>query len=365
MWPNNAAAIARKKMAVKSTVADHLKSMGDRVETFSTTITEATGVNNTLEELIANDSALVKGFGDPDDPMVKFELENFKQAIRELVIASRGVRSTIKSLAKYASNADHIQRIKEDLSVPQQDETSCEKLKSYLAVVSQRISNCRKNVEKIQPMYKKVHDLVTQHNHPPLDPAAATTFAVPQFVRRLISIGACTVGVTALALLCPLLIKYLRHISLSGVTLPSRPPDISLLAVAKQEDIRFSMQTQPRGISLQMYLLGVLCLGCGIIGLGCFFLQRTSVRRVEEVETSQQLSVPPSTMVITLRSAGVVISTFLAKLDNFKSELFDLEQSMEKAINCEDSGSIHEIEEQLQKLQVDMEAVMTIASDVA
>ena len=64
-------------------------------------------------------------------------------------------------------------------------------------------------------------------------------------------------------------------------------------------------------------------------------------------------------MTVSFQSAGVVKSAFLTKMEHFKSELMYLEQSLEKAIKCENSGSIREIEEQLQKLHVNMEAILT------
>ena len=71
-------------------------------------------------------------------------------------------------------------------------------------------------------------------------------------------------------------------------------------------------------------------------------------------------------MVASFQSAGVVLSAFLAKMEHFKSQLLYLEECVDKAVNCDDGGSIHEIEKQLQKLQVNMEAVLTAAAnDVA
>ena len=84
-------------------------------------------------------------------------------------------------------------------------------------------------------------------------------------------------------------------------------------------------------------------------------------QQVEEHGISQ----PPTMMVVNLQSAGVVLSAFLTEIEHFKAQLQYLEQCMEKAINCDDSGSIQEIEEQLRKLQVTMEAILTVASDVA
>ena len=86
------------------------------------------------------------------------------------------------------------------------------------------------------------------------------------------------------------------------------------------------------------------------LGLGCYFLTRgfRAGQQVEENDISQ----PPTMMVVNLQSAGVVLSAFLTEIEHFKAQLQYLEQCMEKAINCDDSGSIQEIEEQLRKLQV-------------
>ena len=107
----------KKMAALDHTIVNHLKLMEGRFTVFSSTIKEVTCVNSTLEELIADDSALVKIFGEPDcNPIVEFHAENFKQEVRAAIISSRRVLHTVKSAARYASNAAHIQRIK-DLNV--------------------------------------------------------------------------------------------------------------------------------------------------------------------------------------------------------------------------------------------------------
>ena len=73
---------------------------------------------------------------------------------------------------------------------------------------------------------------------------------------------------------------------------------------------------------------------------------------------------PPTTMVVSFQSTGVVVSAFLTKMEHFKSQLLYLEECVDKAINCDNSGNIHEIEGQLQKLQVNMEALLTAATDM-
>jgi hypothetical protein len=52
-------------------------------------------------------------------------------------------------------------------------------------------------------------------------------------------------------------------------------------------------------------------------------------------------------------------------LEDFKSQLLDLEECVKEAAECRNSGSIREIEQQLQKMQVDMESILAAASDVA
>jgi hypothetical protein len=47
-----------EKMAARTTVADLFKLVAGKFSIFSTAITEVTGVNNILEELIANELAL-------------------------------------------------------------------------------------------------------------------------------------------------------------------------------------------------------------------------------------------------------------------------------------------------------------------
>ena len=355
-------------MAALCTVADRLQVTVEKLAVFSSVIIEVTDVNNTLAELIENDPALVEGFGAPDDPIIKFEIENFKQAVREAVISSKGVKSTIRSLAKFASNTDQIQRIKENLNLdlPHQD-ANYQELKSYLTVIGQRVSNCCKHMEKIQPMYKKVHNLVLKHNHPPL-----TTFAVPRFsVRRILKASAGPMGMIALTVLCPVLIKCIQHVQ-SFDYQQRMGPGICLSPFIRQTTYHMceaasvpSPKWNPAGkpASVRMCILGILCLGCGIICLGCFFLVRAlrSYWQVEERMISQPLA-PPTTTIV---SAGVAVSGLLEKTENYKNQLHDLEQCVGKAVNCSDSGSIGEIEVHLHKLQKDMEAIMALASDAA
>ena len=124
--------LQKKSMAaLDHTVANYLKLVEDRFTVFSSAITGVTGVNSTLEELIANDSSLVKSFGDPDrDPIVEFHAVNFKEEVRAAIISSKRIIHTVNSIARYASNAAHIQRIKEDLSVSlsvhHQDTPNCQ-----------------------------------------------------------------------------------------------------------------------------------------------------------------------------------------------------------------------------------------------
>ena len=121
--------------------------------------------------------------------IVEFHAVNFKQEVRAAIISSKRVIHTIKSIARYASNAAHIQRIKEDLNrVHHQDTPNCQKLRNYLTVIGARISNCRKHVENVQPMYEKVHSVVLQRiNYPPsVESRSVTPFTFSQPVVRLL-----------------------------------------------------------------------------------------------------------------------------------------------------------------------------------
>ena len=341
--------------ALDHTVANHLKLMEDKFAVFSSAIIDVTGVNSTLEELIANESALVKSFGDPDrEPIVQFHALNFQQDVSAAIISSRRVVHAVKSIARYATNAAHIQRIKEELNSHHQDASNCQKLRSYLTVISARISNCRKHVENIQPMYEKVHScsvVILQREHPPLDSLTPFMFSP---ILRLLSISACTIGVTAFILLCPLL----RNLTPLGSYEPQLAAPSDGISIS---DVQYGINPGRKSTSSPIFILGVLCLCCGIFGLGCFFVRRSFRAGQQQVEECSSISQPP---VANFQSAVAVISTFLTNMEHFKSELLYLEQSMEKAVNCENSGSIHEIEEQLQKLQVNMEALLTAASDM-
>ena len=391
-------------------VADHLHLMAERFAILTSTIAKVTCVNNTLEELIANDSTLAEGFGRPEDPIVKFNTEDFKQAVREAVISSEDIIDSIKSIAKYASNANHIQRIKEDLNqVPEQD-PSCQKLKSYLTVINQRVGNCRKLIEEIQPIYKKVHNVMLKCTNPPLESVATVTSTVPM-LQRIVDISASTI------------FRFRRIVSRSTSTVfrfRQRIFDIAYIMVMsavlahalypmlKQHNIKLpvsefrgspgvcpfkspfllqqhvtcglvepqtyylssSWHSMPspsleKSGSVRMYILGIVCLGCGILGLGFFLIRRAfgSGERDEECSISKP-SAPPTTTLVTLQSAGVAVSAFLTTLENFKSQLLDLEECVGEAAKCQNSGSIREIKEQLQKVQADMESILAAASDV-
>ena len=349
--------------ALDHTAANHLKLMEDKFVVFSNAITDVTGVNSTLEELIANDTALVNSFGDPDrEPIVEFHALNFKQEVRSAIISSRRVMHAVKSIARYASNSAHIQRIEEELNSHHQDTSKCQKLRGYLTVISARISNCRKRVENIQPMYEKVYGEVLQridHSASLVEPSVTTTFK--SILRLFGSISVCTIGVIALALLYPLLQKYL---TLSDSNESQKPADNITISEAVVHGA--AHPDGKKSASLTGFILGcVICLACCVLlALGCFLIYRRAFRahqQPEQVEESSSRSMyhPPTSMTVSFQSAGVEISTFLTKMEHFKSELLYLEQSLEKAIKCENSGRIREIEEQLRKLHVNMEAILT------
>ena len=210
-------------------------------------------------------------------------------------------------------------------------------------MISARISNCRKHVENIQPMYEKVHSEVLQridHSASVVEPSVTTTFK--SILRLFGSISVCTIGVIALALLYPLLQKYL---TLSDSNESQKPADNITISEAVAHGA--AHPDGKKSASLTGFILGcVICLACCVLlVLGCFLIYRRAFRahqQPEQVEESSSRSMyhPPTSMTVSFQSAGVEISAFLAKMEHFKSELVYLEQSLEKAIKCENSGSI-------------------------
>ena len=132
-------------------------------------------------------------------------------------------------------------------------------------MISAQISNCRKNMEYIQSMYEKVYSIVLQHNQPPLEPVR-TPFTCTFFpFVRLFCITVCTMGVTALVLLCPLL-RNLTQDEPQKPTGSSGGISISLSLIVQHNYSKWSKSRE------EVNIIKNLCLGHPLLMLWHFRL---------------------------------------------------------------------------------------------
>ena len=86
-----------------------------------------------------------------ENPRVASEIEELKFAFKKVMIYSDHFVAACKNMAKYSSNARHIQSIKDDL-----EGGSVLKLKRYLVDVSNRIAICCQRLDEYVVMFKKL-----------------------------------------------------------------------------------------------------------------------------------------------------------------------------------------------------------------
>lgn len=355
-------------------VADHLNRVNDKLTIFPSAVEEVTGVNNSLKELIDNSTALEpEGFGAPDhrDPRIEFKIENFNQAVRELITKSNGFKNTIKGLAKYASNAGQIQRIKDDM---RSGDGVNHSINSYLKVIGGRMSNCRKHVEKIQPEYEKLHDeIVFKQNQQRSRLASSRNAPAPlwSYIARLICPTPKTAlftftGIIGLAL--GYFVYTLTRNSTPGYVYSSftfySAPAPQTLMKGFEKRIKSSYRGAGDG-RFELRTFMAVAIGCAS-GIAFYVIQKffrtpEAQRMKVNIGPQQQFSPPDfTTGTSTLQSARDSVSTFLAKLEKIRCQLLDLEQCMVKAADCKDYGSIDDLEIQLHKLQQQMETILTL-----
>ena len=137
-------------------LATNLSKLVDGVKTiFPSVLDDIKEVNDALQEIVSSSNETLDT---SNDPKVSFEVEKFKQMIKDELTASDCCRNAAESVATYASDDRTLKEIKEELSKGNQ-----QKLKRYLEVVKNRLKNCHGHLEAIQTDYYDIYRVAVKH----------------------------------------------------------------------------------------------------------------------------------------------------------------------------------------------------------
>ena len=109
-------------------------------------------VKKVLDEIEKEDS-----FKHHEDPRIAMDVEKLKQAFRKVIVYSGHIKNPCRSLASYSSNQEHIQSIKEDLQ-----SGKLQKLKRFLQDVGARLERCSQCLGKLLNQLQ-MESLTTKH----------------------------------------------------------------------------------------------------------------------------------------------------------------------------------------------------------
>lgn len=383
-----------------STVAGHLNQMTEKLTVFSSTIMAVTKVNSELETLIVNDSALPKGFRAPDDPIISFELENFKQKVRETIISSRDVKNAVRSLAGYTSNKTQTEQLKEELG--SQCHGDYHKLKDFLKIVGERISSCRKRSQRMRPKYEETHNLLLnswEQQHPRSARTVTTTVTWHTWLKRGLVVAVPAVLINGFW------IFYTQQ-----MPSPTENPILPTTShgIKPRSVVRLNLWAKLASLSnfSRMCIFGLLCLG-----FFCLVKFFKSYHHVTHQDVSVQPSTPnrdvivrssssdegvsvqpstsdqdalvqpsaedrdvtagPTTPMSGTHTVGTAphsvimsISSFLETMKDHEDQMHDLEQCVRETVDCIDKDQdIGDIEIELDRLARKMELILSCVSD--
>ena len=133
--------------STKFSVAGQIKQLAVSVKNLvPDTVRKIRFVNKVLDEIEKEVT-----FKCHENPRVASEIQELKQAFKKVIIFSDRYVAACKNLAKYSSNARHIQSIKDDL-----EDGSVQKLKRYLGDVSNRVAICCQRLDEYTDMFEKL-----------------------------------------------------------------------------------------------------------------------------------------------------------------------------------------------------------------
>ena len=325
-------------------VAVLLSKLTDAAKTlFPSAISDIKEINRVLGEFVDSDAETLNKTG---DPRFSFEVEIFKQAIRDGFVTSDSFIQAIRSVALYASDNGVLQGIKEELSnshVIQQ-----QKLKCYLNVLKERLIYCRVCLAEIQSYYIKFSILAFKHKNR----IYKTSPLSHLFVLRTVYAGPALQNVCVVNgfLFVKLLVSYLKP----SYHLPLSDNGDSMEGVTQHPPV-----LNPNGTTSEYiydYILPLLLLV--FFGIGCrYLIKRSRLGICHYLKTF--FRVPD---VSVLQSVIDTLATSQSKLQIIINRLHDLEHCLSEDIDCMsalDEKDEEEIKSQLDKIQYEMNVLLT------
>ena len=145
--PDNSTTVQTEEPTSDSLVSKNIQKLTKGVKKLIPgVVKEVKFVSKVLDEIESTVS-----FNCHENPKIALDIEELKQAFREIVIFSGHVIVACRSLARYSSNDRHIKRIKDDLETG-----SVKKLKCYLDDVVERLARCRQRFDEYNEMFEKL-----------------------------------------------------------------------------------------------------------------------------------------------------------------------------------------------------------------
>ena len=328
--------MARYQSTGSNSATENLSKVTDGIKTvFTSTLNDVKEINHVLREVVNSGDTL----NPTGDPRISFDVDGFKQDIRDRLIVSDSFTQATRSVASYASNDRILKSIKEELS-----KNSHQKLKSYLDVIKQRLGTCRERLEEIQMEYSHIYSLAMKHKKRLIEDSRCVILTPATAGSSLVGLAGCFVAKHILVTIKSLFLSGDGDSSAPEAELASGPTPTKHQPVAR----------------LYMYDY-LLCLLFGVaIGIGVFYLAKRFGFHQALGSGQTSFKEPGGVM---LQSAVDSISIFLSKLQVATSRIRDLEQclAMVEAIEYTlDKKNAEVIKSQLDKLQYETNVLLAL-----
>ena len=329
-----------------SCAAGNLSKVTEGINTlFIDALNDVKEVNCVLREVVNSDDTL----NTTGDPRIStdHDIENFKHAIRERLVASNDFTEAIRSVASYASSDEILKNIKEELS-----KNSHKELESYLNVIKKHLRNCRECLENIQTNYSYISRLAQK----------CITKAEASKRGRCILPTLVTAGSSLVGLAGFFVVKLALSTFQSRALLPLSGDHDSLEELSKTPSTK---QQSPRLYRNEFSLVCLLALFGATIGIGfsVYLAKRFGFHQQLGRLSRKKSSTKEEAVAVMFQPVVESISTFLSKLrlDKTTRRIHDLEQCLvEINIECApDKENVEVIKVQLDKLQHETNTLLT------
>ena len=297
-----------------------------------------------LQEIVDSGNTL----NSTGDYSISFEVENFKQSVRERLVTSTSFVQAIENVARFASDEMLLKSVKDDLS-----RRSYQSLNSYLTTLRERLAFCHKYLDQVQQEYSNVYELTQKHskriaqtlNH------AQSQVAQCAVVNCIHTIAGSGVAGIAGFVVTRILISTLK---------PWRFTTHSSVVEQINEH-----QTPEGHLTVYEY---IVCLLIGItFGVSYLFIAKRFgfCQRQRHTQPRSLLD----TGFAILQSAERSIKKFLSsELHNMKDGLLEMEQYVYKSLKyiegLPDNEDVEDINAQLDKLQQEMKGVLSFVVSI-